>query len=380
MWYALRVRVVVDYRPALRERTGVGEYVHQLVRAFARQWPASGDRVAAFTSSWKDRPLPGLAAELGVEVIDRRLPASALNFLWHRCGWPPAELLCGPADVFHAAHPLLMPAHWGAQVITIHDLFFLSHPEQTAAEIRRDYVSLAPTHARRADAIVTPSQYTATLITSMLGVPAERVHVCPPGPPTWSGLGRGPHVPANGYILFIGTLEPRKNVGALLDAYERLLGRGGTVPDLVLAGRTTAAATGWLERIGRAPLAGRVRHLGYVAGSAREAVYAGARLVVLPSLDEGFGLPVLEAMSAGVPVLMANRGALPEVAGQAGVLVDPADVDSFERALYDLVRDDAYATHCAERGLRRASDFSWSATATALRQAYTAAIARRRTR
>ncbi len=380
MWYALRVRVVVDYRPALRERTGVGEYVHQLVRAFAHQAPAPGDRVAAFTSSWKDRPLPGLAVELGATVIDRRVPAAMLNFLWHRWGWPPAELLCGAADIFHAAHPLLMPAHWGAQVITIHDLFFLNHPEQTAAEVRRDYAALAPRHARRADAIITPSRYTADLITATLGVPADRVHVCAPGPPVWSTLGHAPHVPSGGYILFIGTLEPRKNVGALLDAYERLLGRGTPVPDLVLAGRATATSEAWLARIGRAPLAGRVRHLGYVAGSAREALYAGARLVVLPSLDEGFGLPALEAMSAGVPVLLANRGALPEVAGDAGVLVDPANVDAFERALYDLVQDEAHATACAERGLRRAREFSWSTAATALRQAYVSAIARRRTR
>jgi len=374
------VRVVVDYRPALRERTGAGEYVHQLVRACARQTHATGDRLAVFTSSWRDRPDPGLAAALGAEVIDRRVPVRALNYLWHRWGWPPVELLCGPADVVHAAHPLLIPAHWAAQVVTIHDLFFLAHPERTSGEVRRDYPALAARHARRADAIVVPSHYTAARVMDTFGVPAERVHVCSPGPPVWAGLGRSPNVPPGGYILFVGTLEPRKNVGALLDAYTQTLARGGRVPDLVIAGRAAPGAEAWLARMVRPPLAGRVRHLGYVAAADREALYAGARLLVLPSQDEGFGLPVLEAMSAGVPVLAANRGSLPEVAGDAGVLVDPDDVDAFERALHDLIRDDDYAEACATRGLLRARAYSWDTAATAVRRAYVAAIGRRRAR
>ncbi len=124
------MRILVDYRPALRERTGVGEYIHQLVRAYA----AGGqDEVAVLTSSWKDRPAPGLAAELNAQVIDRRVPVRVLNYAWHRLEWPPVEALAGGVDVVHAAHPLLIPARSAAQVITIHDLFFLSAPERTRA-------------------------------------------------------------------------------------------------------------------------------------------------------------------------------------------------------------------------------------------------------
>jgi glycosyltransferase involved in cell wall biosynthesis len=377
VWYSLPVRIVVDYRPALRERTGVGEYVHNLVRAYTENPQHSGDEVVLFTSSWKDRPAAGIADELRARLIDRRVPVRALNYGWHRFSWPPIESLAGRAEVVHALHPLLIPATRAAQVVTIHDLFFLTNPERTTAEIRRDYAVLAPRHARRADAIVVPSRYTAALVTGTFSVPAERVFICSPGPPVWRELGRRPNVPGEGYILFMGTLEPRKNVGALLDAYERLLARGTAVPPLVLAGRASQDAAPWLERLRRAPLAGHARHLGYVPADERERVYAGARLLVQPSRDEGFGIPVLEAMSAGVPVVAANRGSLPEVLGDAGPLVDPDDAQAFEHALRRVIDDQAFATMCAERGLARARQFSWSAAASNARNAYEYAVARK---
>lgn len=378
MWYPLPVRIVVDYRPALRERSGVGEYIHNLVRAYCAADTANEDDLVLFTSSWKDRPSLAATNELRARVVDRRVPVSVLNYSWHRLGWPPIELLAGATDVVHAAHPLLIPARHAAQVVTVHDLFFLSHPERTSAEIRRDYPVLAPRHARRADAIVVPSHYTGALVRGTFSVPAERVHVCSPGPPVWRELGRAPNVPSDGYILFVGTLEPRKNIGALLDAYERVMASGTVVPPLVLAGRAGPEAAPWLDRIARAPFAGRVRHLGYVAPAERERLFAGARTLVLSSRDEGFGIPVLEAMSAGVPVVASNRGSLPEVLDDAGLLVDPDDVFAFERALRRMSEDDAFARGCAERGLARAKQFSWTGAAAALRRAYEYAVARKR--
>ena len=278
----------------------------------------------------------------------------------------------------HAAHPLLIPARRAAQVVTIHDLFFLHYPEQTTAEIRRDYAALAGAHARRAHAVVTSTEHGKRLVGEQLGVPADRVYVCPPGMPTWQALGRAPHVPRDGYILFIGTLEPRKNIGALLDAYELLLERRPAIPALVLAGRATSEAAGWLARIARPPLAGRVRHLGYVPNDDRERIFAGARVLVMPSLDEGFGLPALEAMSAGIPVVAANRGSLPEVVGTGGLLFDPTEPPALAGALEQLLDDDGVAAAWGSAGLQRARAFSWAAAATTLRQAYTDAVMRRR--
>jgi glycosyltransferase involved in cell wall biosynthesis len=371
------VRILIDYRPALRERTGVGEYMHNLVRAYATRHAGDAD-IAVFTSSWKDRPAPALASELGARVVDRRIPVHALNYLWHRAEWPSIETLGIPADVVHAAHPLLIPSRHAAQVVTIHDLFFLAQPTATRAEVRRDYPALAHEHARRADAIVANSRYTASLVEQTFGVPPARIHVCSPGPPLWRALGRGPHLPRDGYILFVGTLEARKNLGTLLDAYGRLVGRRPDAPALVLAGKPTPHAVAWLGLLNAPGLAGRVRHLGYVAD--REALYAGARLLVLPSRDEGFGIPVLEAMSAGIPVVASNRGALPEVLGDAGLLVDPDDVDGLSAALERMIVDDAFATACATRGLARAGEFSWDRAAAAVHGAYQAAIANRRAR
>ena len=374
------MRILVDYRPALRERTGVGEYMHSLVRAYAHHPAAAGDEVAVFTSSWKDRPAAEVASDLGARVVDRRVPVRVLNYLWHRLEWPPIETLGAAADVVHAAHPLLIPTRHAAQVVTLHDLFFLTEPQSTRAEVRRDYAELASRHVRRADAVVANSRYTASLVERTFGVPEARIHVCSPGPPSWSTLGRAPNLPHDGYVLFVGTLETRKNVGALLDAYTRLIERDGRTPPLVVAGRATPDAVAWLERVSQPPLAGRVRHLGYVPDADRERTYAGARLLVMPSRNEGFGIPVLEAMSAGVPVVAADRGALPEVLGNAGTLVDPDDADALATAMHRMLTDQAFAVGCADRGLARAREFSWDRAALALRGAYEAALTNRRER
>jgi glycosyltransferase involved in cell wall biosynthesis len=383
------VRVLIDYRPALRSRSGAGEYTHQLATALlSAHGAADGDDafdLTIFSSSWKDRLVP--APELrGATVVDRRVPVRLLNLAWHRLGWPPVEMLAGrDIDVAHSSHPLLMPARHAAQVITIHDLDFLAHPDRTRAEVRRDYPALVRAHARRAGRILVPSRFTAGEVQRQLGVPAQRVAICPPGAPAWTPRARAPQ---EGYILFFSTLEPRKNVAGLLDAYERLLdrlaseaGRGvadrAAVPDLILAGKTTDHARPWLERIARRPLAGHVRHIGYVEPDDRAALYAGARLLVIPSFDEGFGIPALEAMACGVPVVAADRGALPEVVGEAGTLVNPDDPADIAAGMARMLADTAYADACAAKGIERARQFSWERTARLVYDVYRDAVADR---
>jgi len=382
------VRVLIDYRPALRERSGSGEYTHQLVKALLASDAAAGRpralELTLFSSSWKDRLAP--SSDLaGAAIVDRRVPVRLLNLAWHRLGWPPAETLAGGAfDVVHSPHPLLLPARAAAQVITIHDLDFLTHPERTRAEIRRDYPALAGEHARRADAVLVPSAYTAGEVERRLGVPRDRIAICPPGAPDWTPR---TVAPKDGYVLFFSTLEPRKNVGGLLDAYERLIAsaRDGLqavpgLPDLVLAGRATNDAQPWLDRISRPPLQGVVRHIGYVDAYDRRALYEGARMLVQPSFEEGFGMPVLEAMSLGVPVVAANRGSLPEVLGGAGLLVDPNRPDDIAQAIARLLSDDGLAAECAAKGIARAGAFRWDETAHRVYETYQLAIERRAAR
>jgi glycosyltransferase involved in cell wall biosynthesis len=377
------VRVLIDYRPALRERSGSGEYTHQLAAALLRAGRAATAPHALdltlFSSSWKDRFTRPADLD-GAAIVDRRVPVSLLNLAWHRLGWPPVEALAGGAfDVVHSPHPLLLPSRSAAQVITVHDLDFLAHPERTAAEIRRDYPVLARAHAGRADAVLVPSAYTAGEVERLLGVPRERIAICPHGAPDWTPRTAPPKA---GYVLFFGTLEPRKNVGGLLDAWELMLaraaGRGPTaVPDLVMAGRATADARPWLDRINLPPLRGSVRHLGYIEAGDRRALYEGARLLVSPSFEEGFGIPVLEAMTVGVPVVASNRGSLPEVLGGAGVLVDPDSAEDIANAIARLLDDDGLAAECAKKGLARSRAFRWDETAGRVIEMYGGAIRRR---
>ena len=364
------MRILVDYRAALRARTGVGEYIHELVRAYCG---AYGDEMMLFSSSWKDRPDAAVARAMGATLVDRRIPVRALNLLWHRAEWPPAETLAGAVDVTHSAHPLLLPSRAAAQVVMIHDLNFLSHPERTRAEIRRDYPALTRDHAHRADAIIVPPHFTAGEVERKLEVPAGRIGVCSPGAPDWSPRTA---VPPNGYVLFVGTLEPRKNVGTLLDAYERLLARRRP-PDLVLAGKATDESGAWLERIGRPPLAGHARHIGYVEAADRKALYEGAAVLVQPSYEEGFGIPVLEAMTIGVPVVAANRGALPEVLGDAGLLFEAEDADALESALDRMLTDQSLAAASAAKGAVRSQGFRWDRAAERVIEVYRQAIERR---
>jgi glycosyltransferase involved in cell wall biosynthesis len=389
------VRVLLDYRPALRDRSGVGESTDQLARALVAAFPRTGVGgqldLTLFSSSWKDRlTLPSELA--AARAVDRRIPVRLLNFAWQRLGWPPAEALAGAAfDVVHSPHPLLLPARHAAQVVTIHDLHFLSHPEHTTGEIRRDYAALVRAHAHRADRVLTPSRFTAGEIERRLGVAADRIAVCPHGAPDWPVR---PAPPRDGYILFVGTLEPRKNIGGLLDAYEMLLrpAKAGryvpdagrhvpeagrdvrAVPELVLAGKATDAARPWLDRISRAPLVGHVRAAGYIDPAARYSLYAGARLLVLPSFEEGFGLPVLEAMTVGVPVVASNRGALPEVVGDAGLLVEPDQPEALADAIDRVLHHEDVAARCTSAGLARAREFNWQSTARLVYAAYQQAV------
>jgi glycosyltransferase involved in cell wall biosynthesis len=311
--------------------------------------------------------------------VDRRIPVRLLNFLWHRLEWPEVESVTGQDfDIVETVHPLLMPSSRAARIVTVHDLDFLDHPERTRAEIRRDYPALAAAHARRADQVIVNSRHTAGEVEQRLGVPASHITVCRPGAPMWPERGEEPT--ADGCILFLGTLEPRKNLGVLLDAYERLIARWPQAPRLVLAGRVPAEAAALVARTREAPLAGRVEVTGYIDPDGRLALFSRALVFVLPSHNEGFGMPAVEAMMAGVPVIAANRGALPEAVGDAGRLVEPTDVDALAYELETVLRHPALRRRMSEDGRRHAMQFTWAATANAMRDAWAAAIDHRRRR
>jgi glycosyltransferase involved in cell wall biosynthesis len=363
------MRLLVDYRPALRARTGVGEWVHNLVRTALRLEAGTAGQprldIDLFVSSWKDRPSAAARAELaGATFIDRRIPVRLLTWAWNRRGWPPVEVLAGHrVDVTFSPTPLIVPSRNALHVVTVHDLDFLDHPERTWGEMKRDFPSLIRTHVGRADLVVTISQFTAGEATRRLGIPEDRLVVCRPGVPQWITSGPPPAQtpPASaGYILFVGTLEPRKNVSGLLRAYARLRAKLPEAPRLVLAGGIPPVSEALVRETLASPLGAHIDALGYLQPEARRRVYTGASMLVLPSHMEGFGIPVLEAMALGVPVVVSSRGALPEVAGPAGTVLEPDDIEGWAAAMERVLREPGLAATMRERGIAQAATFSWA--------------------
>lgn len=361
------MRILIDYRPALRQRTGVGEYVHRLAAALAARLP-SGDSLTLFSSSWKDRLPARVLPE--TRQVDARVPVRVLNYAWHRLEWPPVETLAGPVDVVQSTNPLMIPARNAARLITIYDLYFLDRPEHTAAEIRRDYPTLAAEHARRADAVIVISDYTRQQAIARLGVDADRITVCRPGHPGWA---RRAEPDTLGPILFVGTIEPRKNLRRLLEAYAMLRERRAHTPDLVIAGARAATGNALFADASLAPALDHTRLTGYVSDDERQRLYREASMLVLPSLDEGFGMPALEAMTMGVPVVASNRGAIPEVVGDTGLLVDAEDATALAAAIERVLDDASLRRRMGESGVARAAQFTWASSAANLLEAYRAA-------
>lgn len=354
------VHILIDYRPALRQRTGVGEYVHRLTEALVPQLDTR-DELSLFSSSWKDRLSE---TPRGTRPVDVRIPVTALNFAWHRLEWPPVERFGVRPDVTWSLHPLLMPSRRAARVVTVHDLHFLDRPADTTREIRRDYPTLAARHAARADLVVVNSAYTRDQAITRLRVAADRICVCHPGAPA---LTPRPNTTDAGPILHLGTIEPRKNVTTLIKAYRQLAERRRGVPPLVLAGKMTEPVA-FVSGPGLFP--DRIRFLGYVDEAEKQRLLATASMLVIPSVEEGFGMPALEAMAAGLPVVAANRGALPEVIGEAGVLADVDTPDGLAAAMERVLFDAALREGLRQRGLEQARRFRWDQSAARLLDAF----------
>jgi alpha-1,3-rhamnosyl/mannosyltransferase len=366
----------LDLRPSLSRPTGVGAYVLSLARRLPGLAPE--DRFFFFSASLKDR-YPRREWPANVRIVDRPLPVTALNFSWNRLGWPALDRLVGAnLDLVHSPHPLIVPGKKARHVVTLHDLFFVKHPELTDAEIRRDYVPLVRAHVKRADGVVCVSEYTAREARLLLDVPPEKIAVVPNGvDPAY----REPIEPAEvdavlarrglprGALLYVGTEEKRKNLVNLAMAYMGLA-RVGRVPPLVLVGPGSHWASGG------AIASPRIYSTGYLETREIRALMAGSVALVLPSLEEGFGLPVAEAMAAGLPVVCSRGSALEEVAGGAAALVDPLNTRSIADGIERVLHDRAYAEELRARGLERSRRFDWDKAAAETLAFYRAVLGR----
>jgi glycosyltransferase involved in cell wall biosynthesis len=361
------MRVALDVRPALTRPTGVGVYIGALAAALPAHDRDS--RFTLFTSSLRERWARPAVAE-NVRLVDRQIPVRALNFAWNRLSWPPIELLCGGKfDLVHSPHALLIPTRRARRIITIHDLFFFKRPELTGAEIRRDYAPLVQAHAARADGILCPSEYTAGEIERLLRVPREKICVTTygvdpafrqgPGPGEGEALFDRLGVSGPG-ILYVGSEEKRKNLGALVAAYRNMFEGTIDAPPLVLVGPGASFDTG---KTSSGP---RVVSTGYLQTSEINALMRLSKCLVLVSLDEGFGFPVAEAMTVGLPVVCSSGSSLEEIAEGAAELVDdPHDEAAIVRGLARVLDDPRRASELRAKGLARSRLFDWNCTAEA---------------
>ncbi len=280
--------------------------------------------------------------------------------------------------------PLWFPLPY---ILTIHDmtlwLYASTHPIRRLVSMR----PLIPFAARRAAAIITVSRSAKNDIVRLLGVPEEKIHVIYEAPgqafqprtepheqarrndPGLAAVRRAYNLPPN-YLLHVGTLEPRKNLVRLMEAFARLRHRGAISHHLVLVGHPGWKWRELLAAVERLELDGAVHFLGYVPDQKLPALYNLADLLVYPSLYEGFGLPVIEAMASGLPVVTTPNGALAEVAGEAAMMVNPTDVEDIARGIQRVLSDRVLQETLRARGLAWARRFSWSKTAEETRQVY----------
>jgi len=376
------MRIGIDYSAAVNQRAGIGRYARgvlgALAAAGARDW-ALGVAPRPNRTAY-DGPRPYFARGRAVELpLSERLLWAA----WYRARLPlPPDLLAPRLDVFYNPDFLLPRLAYAPGVCTVHDLGFMIVPDTSFPKLRAHLERAVPRAVRRARLVMAVSENTKRDVVRLLGVPPGRVRVAPNAPDPlfrpcadegWRTAERARLGLPRCFLLAVGTLEPRKNLIRLLEALALLRDRGAFAgwegPPLVVAGRE-----GWLyepiyARVDSLGLRGQVRFMTGARDLDLLALYNLAGALVYPSLYEGFGLPPLEALACGAVVVCSNSSALPEVVGDAALLVDPYDVDGLAEAIARALDDEPLRRELGARGPGQARRYSWEASAASVRAA-----------
>ncbi len=371
------LRIAIDATTWAPGRTGVGLYTERLIRA----WQAldTGDELLLLTNRFAQEP-----AASGLSVLGPRFPVRAA---WLQTAVPVQLARLRPDAAFFPNYLApIVPVPGIPYVLTVHDMAVFLYPETFTFKKRVLQRAALPLLVRQAAAILTPSESTKRDLLRLIPTDPSKVVVTPlaapadfeqrPDAATVARERAALNLPRR-YILTVGTLEPRKNQVRLVRAFERLADR---FPDVQLV---VAGGKGWRDDeiravLGDTPVKNRIRSVGYVGPEALKVLYAEALALCYPSLYEGFGLPVAEAMAMGTPVLTSRGSSLDEVAAGAALAVDPLSVDEIAQGLEKLLGDDVLRADLSQRGLQRAAQLSWSHTARATRQVFLQLRDRRR--
>lgn len=377
------VRVIVDATPVLPKPSGVGLYVLNLLAALRSLSTAENLELGvAYQPSLKNwlrgnLSLPELLTDYD-DVTVLPLPVRLLNLMANVPNNPVLgrlEYRFGQPDIYHGTNYAVYPCRHSLGVMTIYDLSFIRYPEYVT--------SVVGTYGQRVrqclgwtDLVVTISESSKRDIVEFLGVPPERVWVTPLASRYASDTQGGNRemqavdLGDRPFILFVSTLEPRKNVVRLIQAFDQLKTDRRIDHQLVLVGQKGWQFEPIFEAIAASPWQHHIRHLDYLSDAEVAYCYTQADVFAYPSLYEGFGLPVLEAMTLGCPVVTSNTSSLPEVAGNAALLIDPTSIGDLAEALGQVIGDRTLRQSLIDRGYRQAAEFSWSRTAQATLSAY----------
>ena len=360
------MRIAFDATGIPRLMAGAAVYTCELARALAAVDSENEYVIFARGTHFDDLP----AMRPGVRVLKVRAPSRPLRLLWEQTVLP-WRLRQLRIDVLHSPHHTTPLAPCGyRRVVTFHDLTFFLLPERYPTTRRLYFQTMTRLSARVAAAVIVPSEAVKGDVMRILGLPRERVFVIPeaagpafhPQDAVAIEAVRRRYGLEGPFLLSVGSLEPGKNRERLLQAFARLRARGLT-HTLVVAGQRAWRYEGEAPLAQQLGLADSVRFLGHVPQADLPALYSAAEVFVFPSLYEGFGLPALEALACGTPVVSSNVSALPEVVGDAALQVPPLDVEALTDAMERLLRDDGLRSDLRERGLARAAQFSWEKAA-----------------
>ncbi|MHB1357182.1 MAG: glycosyltransferase family 4 protein [Anaerolineae bacterium] len=371
-------RIAIDYTSAIQQRAGIGRYTRHLVTALAALDHATNYVLFSAGRDPSPRAWPANFTRREVPISERYL-----SIIWQRLRLPlPVELFTGRVDVYHSPDFVLPPVIRARKVLTVHDLSFIRYPECSSPALLQYLIRSVPPSVRRADYLLADSLSTKQDLVELLGIPEERVTVVYAGyDPRFNPYPQGndqeilaKYGIGGPYILALGTLQPRKNFSMLIRAYNHLVHEHNIPHILVIGG-----GKGWLyddifATVKELGLEKRVLFPGFVADENLPALYRGAELFAFPSLYEGFGIPILEAMGCGTPVVTSTSSSLPEVAGDAALCIDPQDSTALADAMWQALSDNTLRQTLQQRGLGRVKQFTWENAAIALLNVYRNAV------